>query len=201
MLLFFDCETSGLPDFNKRASDPSQPHIVQLAAMLTDDSGEVFESHNVIVKPEAWTISPEMADIHGITHAIAAAVGLPENTVAGLLFEMIRKADLVVAHNVQFDKFMARILMRRARLLTDDLDGWWKGLNTFCTMRASTELCQLPGKFPGQFKFPKLAEAYQHLFAVDLDNAHDALADVTACMEIYFALKRRDDLEMEGAPA
>lgn len=36
MILFFDTETSGLPDF-----------------------GKVFESHNVIVKPMGWTISKE----------------------------------------------------------------------------------------------------------------------------------------------
>ena len=60
MILFWDSETTGLPDFNLRARDPAQPHIVQLAAILTDDGGSVYESHNVIIKPDGWTITKEV---------------------------------------------------------------------------------------------------------------------------------------------
>lgn len=188
MLLFIDVETTGLPDFNKRASDPSQPHIVQLACSLTNDTGKVFESHNVIVYPNGWIISQEMSDIHGITMEIAERYGIGESKVAELLMAMIQKSSLLVAHNLQFDKFMSRILMRRMGFLSDEQDAWWKALPSFCTMKSSTEICQLPGN-NGKFKWPKLSEAYQHFFNRELDNSHDALADVTACREIYFKLK------------
>lgn len=193
MILFLDVESTGLPDFNKRASDPSQPHIVQLAAILTNDGGKVLESHNVIVKPQGWTIPKEASDIHGITQETANAIGRPEKLVAEMLFGMMEMTNLLVAHNLQFDKFMARILMRRMGLLADEQDAWWKALPSFCTMRETTDICQLPGKVGAKFKWPKLEEAYRHFFKRDLENAHDALADVTACKEIYFWLKGQEE--------
>lgn len=198
MILFFDTETSGLPDFNKRARDPEQPHIVQLAAIMTDDAGKVMESHNVIIKPDGWKIPKEVADIHGITEEIAA-IGIPEKRAALLLFDMVKKSSLMVAHNVQFDKFLARIALRRHDIFTDAEDAWWKLLPTFCTMRQTTELCNLPGGRGNQPKWPKLTEAYRHIFGQEIDGAHDALADVTACMEIYFWLRNQPASESAGA--
>jgi len=189
MILFYDTETQALPNFDLRASDPAQPHIVQLACILTTDTGEVMESHNVIIKPDGWTIPQDVIDIHDITNEIANQYGIPEDLAISLLWRMIEKASLMVAHNHTFDKFMARIAARRHGLLTDDKDAWWKALPSFCTMHATTDLCQLPGKFKGKYKWPKLTEAYRHIFGKDFDGAHDALADVTACKEIYFWLQ------------
>lgn len=187
MILFMDFETSGLPDFNQRARHESQPHIVQLAAILTDDSGDVLESHNCIVKPDGWTIPKEASDLHGITDEIAQ-IGLPEKIVASLLFEMVKKSTLIVAHNITFDKFIARIALRRHELFTDTEDAWWKALPTFCTMRSMTDICKLPGKFAGRFKWPSLQESHLHAFGKPFDGAHNAMADVLACKDIYFWL-------------
>jgi len=200
MLTFLDFETTGLADFNKRASDPTQPHIVQMAAILTTDDGNVMQSHNVIIRPDGWTIPKEASDIHGITTEIALEFGIQEDLAISLLWRMIEKSTFLVAHNLMFDKFIARIAARRFGLLTDDKDQWWKDLPTFCTMRATTDLCQLPGKFAGKYKWPKLTEAYQHVFGKFLDGAHDALADVMACKEIYFWLEKTKTVscEMDG---
>ena len=190
MILFFDTETTGLPDFNKRARDPAQPHMVQMAAILTDDLGGHLEEHNVLIKPDGWTIPKEASDIHGITQDKASAIGLPGKLVASLLLEMIRKANLLVAHNIQFDKFLARCAMRRFDLLQDADDLWWKSLPQFCTMKSTTNLCKLPGNYG--YKWPKLAEAYRHIFAKELDGAHDAMVDILACKEIYFWLRSKE---------
>ncbi len=193
MILFFDTETSGLPNFNERARHESQPHIVQLAAMLTDDSGSVLESHNVIVKPDGWSIPKEVSDIHGITNE-KAQCGLPEKQVASLLMEMVRKSSLMVAHNVQFDKFIARIALRRHELFTDAEDAWWKSLQTFCTMKTMTDRVRIPHTNGGGFKWPKLTEAFEFAFKHKLDGAHDALVDVMACRELYFWIKKGTEL-------
>lgn len=189
MILFFDTETTGFPNFNERARHESQPHIVQLAAILTDDAGKVMESHNVIVKPDGWTIPKEVSDIHGITDEIAK-IGIPEKLAASLLLDMVKKSALVVAHNLTFDKFIARIALRRFDLFTDEEDAWWKSLPSFCTMREMTEMCELPSTTGRGFKWPKLSEAYQFAFNKPLDGAHDALVDVTACKDLYFWLKK-----------
>jgi len=189
MILFLDTETSGLPDFNKRARDPSQPHMVQMAAILTDDLGGALEEHNVLIKPDGWTIPKEASDIHKITDEIAA-IGIAEKHAAEILLAMLRKSQLLVGHNIQFDKFIARIAMRRFELITDEDDAAWKAMPTFCTMREMTDICKLPGKFAGKFKWPKLGEACQHI-GKPLVGAHDAMADLRACKEVYFWLKAR----------
>lgn len=48
-------------------------------------------------------------------------------------------------------------------------------------------ICKLPGQY-GDWKWPKLTEAYQHAFGKTFDGAHDALADVRACKDVYFYL-------------
>ena len=189
MLLFIDFETSGLPDFNKRARDQAQPHIVQMAAILTNELGESMEEHNVIIKPDGWTIPKEASDIHGITDEIANAYGVHQKLAAEILLAMVRRSQLLIAHNVMFDKFIARIAMRRFELITDEDDAAWKAMPTFCTMREMTNVCQLPGKIADKFKWPKLTEAYMRAFGKSFDGAHDAMADLRACKDVYFWLK------------
>lgn len=185
MILFFDTETTGKADFNLRASDPAQPHIVQLATVITSDDGREVEVHKMLVKPEGWEIPVEATAIHGITTEFATAHGQSESVVAGILFGMLKHCTLSVAHNHQFDKFIARIAARRHGLLSDDQNDWWKALPTFCTMREMTDIVGIPGNY-GKCKWPKLSEAYEFCFGRQLNGAHDALVDVRACAEIYF---------------
>lgn len=194
MILFFDTETSGLPDFNQRARHSSQPHIVQMAALLTDDAGKDLECVNLIVKPDGWSIPKEASDIHGITNEFAKANGVDEETVIDALLSRIRRASLTVAHNHQFDKFIARVAARRFNLITDADDEWWKGLPSFCTMREMTDVCCLPGKWRGSYKWPKLQEAFYYAFGRTFEKAHDAMADVRACRDVYFWLKKEMDV-------
>lgn len=183
----FDLETQGLPDFNARARDPHQPHIVQYAAILFDGAKEV-ESYQAIVKPDGWVIPDEVAAIHGITNEIALAKGIPEVEVATHFLAWVRHCGLVVAHNDTFDRFLMRIAFRRFNLIEDADDPWWKAFPRFCTMRAMTNACNLPGKY-GKPKWPKLGEAYRHAFGEELVGAHDALVDVRACARLFFWLE------------
>jgi DNA polymerase-3 subunit epsilon len=190
-ILFFDVETSGLPNFNERARHPSQPHLVQFASIYRDGSG-VDEIYSQIIKPDGWIIPDDVAEIHGITTERAIAEGIPEAEVAGYFLSKMKEVDLMVAHNDTFDRFLMRIACRRFDLITDDDDLWWKQFPRFCTMRAMENICKLPGKFAGKYKWPKLTEAYQHAFGRPLEDAHDALADVRACAEIYFWLQNQN---------
>ena len=149
----------------------------------------MLELHNVLVKPDRWTIPKEVSEIHGITDEIAK-IGLPEKQVAALFYDMVRKSTLLVAHNITFDKFIARIALRRFDIFTDAEDEWWKGLQTFCTMHKTTDICCIPHASGRGNKWPKLEEAYRHIFKKPLEGAHSALADVTACKDIYFWLQK-----------
>lgn len=192
MLTLFDVETTGLPNYNARARDPSQPHIVQLAVMICDDQGNELEVYDQIAKPDGWTIPSELTAIHGISNEKALEVGIPEKQMMQYLLEKIRAAKLIIGHNVGFDMFCARIGMRRYELFDDSMDDWWKGTSRFCTMKGMTNVCKIPslnGK--AGFKFPKLVEACSHA-GIELKNAHNAIWDLRATKLLYFWMQKNN---------
>jgi DNA polymerase-3 subunit epsilon len=73
--LFFDFETTGIIHANLPEAHESQPHIVQVAALLIVDGREV-SSIDVIVDP-GNEIPIGAAKIHGITTEKARAEGRP----------------------------------------------------------------------------------------------------------------------------
>jgi len=156
---------------------------------MCDNDGKELESHCDIVAATDWEIPAEVVAVHGITTERSREVGLSEKTVAELLLMQIQKASLIVAHNLTFDKFIARIAMRRYELIQDAHDAWWKGLNTFCTMKQMTNVCCISNG-SSRYKYPKLEEAYHYCFSKFPDKSHDAAADVRACKEIYFWMKQ-----------
>lgn len=178
-VLFFDTETTDLPDY-KSPPGPHQPHVVQLAAVLLADGEE--RSLATLIQPAGWKIHPKAEETHGITLQRAAAEGRPIADVVAEFDQMLSQATLVVAHNVKFDRLLmdseyARLRRRCA----------WPA--TFCTMVTCTDILRLPG-FRG-YKWPRLEEAYRFFFHRLPAAAHDALADVRACQEIYVELTRR----------
>lgn len=54
-ILFYDTETTGLPNWKEPSGSDKQPHIVQIGALLVDvETKEVLKELDVIVKPEGW---------------------------------------------------------------------------------------------------------------------------------------------------
>lgn len=177
-ILFYDTETTDKLNFHRPHSDPSQPRLVQLGAVLTDDKTEIA-SVRAIVKPEGFAIPDEAAAVHGITTERALADGLPLATVLRAFRDLANQAELFVCHNSDFDELM----MRREFHLAETP---WLAAPHFCTMRQSTNRCRIPG--PYGFKWPKLSEAIEFAFGEKLEGAHDAMADVRATMRLYWWL-------------
>ena len=194
MILFYDTETTGLPDFKSRSDDPKQPHLVQLAMTMNDDDGSEVRHTNVIVRPDGWTISPEIAAIHGITTERAMDEGVPEGDAVALFILASAASSLRVAHNENFDCRILRIAMMRAGIARDVIE-FFEARANFCTCNSSKHIVNLP---PTERmlkvgmttpKPPKLEECMQHFFREGLAGAHDALVDVRACARIYFHLQ------------
>ena len=201
LALFYDTETTGLPDFKAPSEAAHQPHIVQLAALLVDlDTRQTIQSMDVIVRPHGWTIPDEVAAVHGITTEHAADVGIPERLAVEMFMDLWNNRNRV-AHNEQFDARILRIaLMRHQGNIFHSPSGKsvpdiWKEGRAECTARMATPICALPPtdkmKAVGRFhhKTPNLGEAYRHLTGNNLQNAHSAMADVLACRDVYFAIK------------
>ncbi len=188
LALIFDVETTGFPEWQEPSDSPKQPHIVQLAALLVDlDERKVIQSIDLIVKPDGWEIPKEVSDIHGITQEIAEEVGIPE-IVAVDTFLKLWNGCKRIAHNRTFDQRIIRIACKR--FFNEDIQEAWADKDDFdCTMLMAKPVMELP--FPSGkagIKQPNLAEAYKFFTGEELKNAHSALADAKACMEVYFGL-------------
>lgn len=190
MKLFFDLETTGKAEMRMPPTHPRQPHIVQLAALLCDDDGTERASMNVIIL-QGKPIPPEASAIHGITTEIAERCGMRLKAAVGLFEDMLSRSDTLIAHNLDFDHLvmMAELNRLTPRGEFEACMDIMEYIETFCTMHATTEICCIPGNY-GYFKWPKLIEAYRHLFGEDFDGAHDAMADVRACKRIYFEITK-----------
>lgn len=202
MFLIFDTETSGLVNHKKDFEHESQPHIVQLAAMLLSPQLEEISTLCCIIRPEGWTMPPSIlsdtlsledaraqklqipaCDIHGITQEIAEERGIPLGDALALFDAMAERATTAVCHNTGFDFVAVEAEFHRL--------GWTHNLpeKRICTMRSTTQLCELPGKFG--FKWPQLQELHQFLFGEGFDGAHDALNDVRATARCFRELQAR----------
>lgn len=184
-ILIFDTETTGLPIWKEPSDHPDQPHVVDIACDLFAGPGELIDRYDAIINP-GIEIPTVVSDIHGITTDLARDEGVAEDVALARFMDMVRRADLIVGHNISFDIRMMRIMAAR---LTGDK--WENPLPTFCTMRKSTNHCQLEKakpRFSGDWKAPKLSEAYQHFFGEELANAHRARPDADAAGRIYFHL-------------
>lgn len=189
--LFFDTETTGLPRLDRSVMEPGQPNICQIGAILGDDTGETQCSLNVIIRPDGWIIPTVASDIHRITMARALRFGVPIERALRMFLALVDRADTIVAHNLDFDEFMIRRELAAASINEAAI----VSVSGFCTMKASAPILNLP---PTQRmtaagisrpKSPRLQEAYRHFFDRDFEGAHDAMADVRACREVFMALK------------
>lgn len=193
MILFFDTETTGKVDFHASPNAPHQPRLVQFAAMLTNDGGKEMASVNLIIAPETFEIPEEAIQVHGITTQIALEYGVSIEEALPVIRRLFLKSQLYVGHNIEFDLMVVTGEFLRAEYDQDP----FAEADTFCTMHAMTPVCKLPGKYDS-YKWPKLQEAYHHAFGRNFEDAHDALANVRACKEIYFWLKQRRQPETKA---
>jgi DNA polymerase III epsilon subunit-like protein len=173
-ILFFDTETTGLPP---QYGPPYKtwPHLVQMGFVLTGQNKNPFLKYSQIIQPNGWIIPEASTKIHGITHSEALAKGLPLRDVMNAFWKAWKEADLVVCHNVLFDRGIIRGVADR--LGKPDI---FEGKPTYCTMTQSPVIMMRGGK-NGRISLAKLCENC----GVKNEKAHDGLADALATYECY----------------
>ena len=181
LIIAFDTETTGLPDWKSPSESEHQPHIVEIAAILHNPDGSVIDTYSAIVRPDGWTITDEMTQIHGITHETAMESGIPEADALEGFMALYERASIRAAHNATFDDRIVRIGLMRF-FGEERADAFKNGTEKFCTCNQARGPVALG-------KLPTLAEAYKHFTGEDLQDAHRALPDAQACARIYFALQ------------
>lgn len=171
--LVFDTETTGWP------SEKSPCGIVQIAAILQrlDGSKRVLGEINFIVKPTR-PITPGAQEVHGISLELAERFGMT-NTAAEIDFiQLAQKADVLIAHNIDFDMKAVRDAWPHAYEVL-------LGKQQYCTMKEGLQF-DIPKAHAGSSKYPKLSDAYRFFKGVELDGAHDAMIDARACRDVFF---------------
>jgi DNA polymerase III epsilon subunit-like protein len=187
-LLFFDCETTGLPGvrwFSPEVVD-QWPRLVQLAWARYDTQGTLVSAESHIVRPAGFRIPPDSTRIHGITHARALKEG---RDLGEVLDEFLAAAGApgttLVAHNFDYDRNVVAGEIIRARKPLAFLE-----LAGICTMKSTTDIVQLPRPGGGfGYKWPTLEELHTWVFGFSYEGAHDAANDIQACARAFFKLR------------
>lgn len=170
------------------------PRISQIAWEIVDiDTAEVIRRHEFIIKPDGWTIptveelkarkesDPYFFERNNISTERCEREGVPLPEVLELVVEEINIVVAIVAHNAAFDLPVLKCEMVRYKFKATG-----KPVE-ICTMRSSTDYCQLPNG-RGGYKWPKLEELYWFLFTKEMEGAHDAMFDVVACRKAFIKL-------------
>jgi DNA polymerase-3 subunit epsilon len=187
MHLAFDTETTDVPRNHLERTHPAQPHLLQFAGILFDDLGYEIERLVTLVKPgPSALLSTAAYSAHGISLERASNNGMEPIDVFRWFTAKANGAKSIIGHNVQFDIQIMAILGAR-------LSGqvWVPSCPLFCTMTHSTPILNLPptarmlAAGRDHPKPPTLSECVSHFFGEGLPNAHDAGADVKACIRVF----------------
>lgn len=214
MILGVDTETSGLPPHGMPPYDPDYPHLVQFAAILADEDGTERACLSMIIRPDGWEIPAGAAAVHGITTELARDCGLPLGCAVAMFDRMLRSADTLVGHNIEFDLGIMAAAHHRhmapavaAGSLVPTLRGIIGSRQIACTKDLAAPIVNLPptAKMVAagfiKPKPPKLQECIRHFFGEELAGAHDALIDVRACLRVFFHLQQLGALSPAEAMA
>ena len=186
MYLFFDTETTGLPgNWNAPVSDlDNWPRLVQIAWLQYDSKGKKILEQDYIIKPEGFTIPRDASQVHGISTERAEREGVDLKKVLEEFSGLIEESSLLVAHNMGFDEKIVGAELLRKRIKNSLFQ-----TDKICTMKASTDYCELPGNYG--YKWPKLSELHFKLFNDGFEEAHNATVDIAVCAKCFWELKRR----------
>lgn len=206
-ILLLDTETNGLP--KNRYAPVSEagvwPAILQLSwteATITGHTMKIGASRDigVALHPSiAW--DADSAKIHGLAE-VEARQGLGADEALRALGAALRDVDVVVAHNLAFDKPVIRAAAYAEWIRgggADLREIWPTGLREFCTMNATRDIVRIPSPYygpdSGKFKAPRLNELYAWLYGhvYDISGAvlHTSSSDTHCLSQCLSELIRR----------
>ena len=176
------------------------PSIIQLSYILYDtnnsSSAKIFNKYIDI--PDNIIITKETIKIHHITRETILLNKAKIDDALNEFMNDFSKADVVVGHNVQFDRTM--IIAELIRISKERKEDNFKQIKQMmnnkkfaCTMKITTpilkQVLHVNNKTEEQlvFKSPKLIEAYKYYFGYEPNKKflHNALIDSIVCLRVY----------------
>ena len=170
-ILVFDTETSGL--------NPQWNVILQLSYQIVDSDSWATKktvNHYFAWPDDKTKVTLEAINVNGLTEEFLSGKQLSKRKTA--LEEFVAdkdSCDLLVAHNLEFDKKFIIASCREEGVKYAN-SGWSK---SYDTMKRTTSFCQIPKAWGNGYKWPKLTELADCL-CIDYSNIslHDSSGDV-----------------------
>ena len=175
--LVFDCETTGLAKNSIMAVD-KQPRIIEITAATWNDETDTVYTIGAMFNP-GIPIPPAVTKITGITDAMVKDGRIFHGEDALAFRDLIESADVVVAHNLSFDKLIIDSEFERAN---ERKPKWPRGV---CTVEATEHL--------NGFRM-KLDQLHYMLFGTYIEGAHRSKADVEALLRCYQELLKQGEI-------
>ena len=189
--LFFDIETTGLPEKNAAWETDFRlgfPYIVSISWIYKD------QIYDIIINQEGRTIPEDAIKIHGITNEMAASSQYKLKDILALFMGHAMESDAIIGHNVYFDISTLKANVLREFEKDPDIvqvkEFICKALDKdkrIDTMQKSTKFCNIKTEGSNRIKWPTLSELYYKLFN-DSFHAHNGKEDVLATRKCYYEL-------------
>lgn len=187
-LLFIDTETNGLPKnrYAPYTSPEMWPHILQISwQQIEYESWNTLSEYDSFVELRTeWNKDAER--IHQIPESIVAKFGKDPLIVFQELGSVLKDSDVVISHNMLFDKTVIMSEIQRlfeSGVLLEPRKFWKSGIKEVCTMNTTKAFCGITFPDSNSFKYPKLNELYNKLFnrTYDISGAslHNSKHDVS----------------------
>lgn len=215
----------------------SNPYIIQFSFILYNlQTRSIERKHDFYINPPI-DIPEKITEITGITKEMCVEKGVPLILALDCFYDCYTMSNTVIAHNMAFDSAMVKIELDRNKEeiellayycfnLFDATFEQSRGIDRFCTMRYSTNICNImvsrapkepivkdvqsidavidpnvPVKVPAKYKkWPTLLEFHQHLFNSVPENLHNSIVDVLVCLRCFLKSYKRiviEDAEFE----
>ena len=172
--IFIDLETTGL--------DPSTGDIIEVAAIRTDNVGNLIATYSDKITPKV-PVTIEASRVNGYTEEKWAQAISIEAAMATMTASILTGRDakfVVVAHFADFDKAYLKSVCARYHLPLP-----FNGSQWICTGQLAWPLY-----YSGVIKSRSLA-ALCKLFGTENIAPHTAMGDVSAAHEIYWKMMQR----------
>ena len=149
-ILVFDTETSGL--------NPQWNVILQLSYQIVDSNSWAIQksvNHYFAWPENKARVTQEAINVNGLTEEVLSSKQLSNKRTA--LEEFVKdkdSCDLLVAHNLEFDKKFIIASCREEGVKYAN-SGWGQ---SYDTMKRMTNYCQIPKDWGSGYKWPKLTE-------------------------------------------
>lgn len=178
--LVIDLETTGFIKTSVPFSDESQPHIVQIGAIMREDKA-IIQTIGMYVNCPI-EVPDSALKVHGISQEKTMLLGIDPALATVILVHLMASSDLVIAHNIDFDLNILKVACERYGAKMPEY-------NALCTMKA----------WASHFgeKWPKLADAYRK--AAPENAASETLKDHDALDDVRKALTIKDYLDSKLA--